>query len=367
MDNEAKQGEADNVAVCLEAFPEPAVRYTTQDDTIILTAANERFVDLFNETEAETPFSNWWAANNVSAQDYTANEICTILTTGGAVDTTVTTGYLGGATYQLKSTHAPGPTADGTIAFSTVPDTIGTNLAGEQIASVVSHDLRNPLDVAKARTRAAKETGEPEHFERLEVAHERMERIIKDVLTLARNDEIIDPSEQIELEAVATDAWATVETGSARLTLKDDLPTLKADSDRLQRLFENLFRNSIEHSTPNTGRDSGGSSKTKTHDSAQTTTDKSGDTAAVTVEVGSIPDGFFVADDGPGIPSEIREQVFKPGHSVADNGTGLGLTIVKRIADAHDWDVATTHSGEGARFEFRNITSHSEDPDGPKS
>jgi len=59
---------------------------------------------------------------------------------------------------------------------------------------VISHDLRNPLDVAKARLRAGQETGNEDHFDHVERAHDRMEQIIQDVLTLARGSESIDPT-----------------------------------------------------------------------------------------------------------------------------------------------------------------------------
>jgi signal transduction histidine kinase len=74
----------------------------------------------------------------------------------------------------------------------------------------------------------------------------------------------------------------------------------------------------------------------------------------VTVTVGGLPDGFFVADDGPGIPPEDRERVFETGYSTSAEGTGFGLRIVREVAQAHGWDVSVTESdGGGARFEIR--------------
>ena len=78
--------------------------------------------------------------------------------------------------------------------------------------------------------------------------------------------------------------------------------------------------------------------------------------SALTVRVGALSDaeGFYVADDGEGIPAGERERVFEAGYSTTEEGTGLGLGIVDRIARAHGWeaDVASSASG-GARFEFR--------------
>jgi hypothetical protein len=81
----------------------------------------------------------------------------------------------------------------------------------------------------------------------------------------------------------------------------------------------------------------------------------------VTIRVGVTEGGFYVADDGPGIPEADREQVFEPGYSDGDGGTGLGLQIVEQIALAHGWRIALRESERGgARFEFRGVVPCSE-------
>jgi signal transduction histidine kinase len=121
------------------------------------------------------------------------------------------------------------------------------------------------------------------------------------------------------------DAWQSVETDRAALEVLDALPTVTADGDRLRRVFENLFRNAVEHAGE-----------------------------AVTVRVGALDDGFYVADDGPGVPPDERAAVFDPGHSTGDGGTGLGLAIVERVVAAHGWDLRLRSArGGGARFEVR--------------
>ncbi|MFB6256436.1 MAG: ATP-binding protein [Haloplanus sp.] len=75
-----------------------------------------------------------------------------------------------------------------------------------------------------------------------------------------------------------------------------------------------------------------------------------------TVTVGDLSDGFFVADDGPGIPASERDSVFDTGYTTTDAGTGLGLDIVEEIASAHDWEVTVADSVDGgARFEFTGV------------
>ena len=81
----------------------------------------------------------------------------------------------------------------------------------------------------------------------------------------------------------------------------------------------------------------------------------SSDDGSVTVEVGPLADGdgFYVADDGPGIPEGERGEVFEFGYSTEEAGTGFGLAIVKEVAEAHGWTVSATESGVGgARFEI---------------
>jgi signal transduction histidine kinase len=83
---------------------------------------------------------------------------------------------------------------------------------------------------------------------------------------------------------------------------------------------------------------------------------------AVTVVVGNLNDGFYVADDGPGIPETVRNEVFEAGYSTATEGTGFGLNIVQKVVDAHGWDVQIAKSeSSGARFEFREVTTPDSD------
>ena len=194
----------------------------------------------------------------------------------------------------------------------------------EGFARTVSHDLRNPLEVAQSRLMAARETGDEIHFEKTEAAHTRIRELVEDVLTLARSGRAISGTEPVDLAAVVTDAWASVDAESARLSMEDDLGTVTADRERLQTLFENLFRNSIEHAG-----------------------------ADVTISVASTDLGFVVGDDGPGIPPDRRDEVFEAGVSTGNGTTGLGLSIVNEIAVAHGWTVSLTDSPDGgAQFEF---------------
>ncbi|WP_415378768.1 ATP-binding protein [Halosimplex sp. TS25] len=207
----------------------------------------------------------------------------------------------------------------------------------ERFASVISHDLRNPLEVALGRLEFARADGDEAHFDAVERSLYRIDDLVEDVLTLAREGETVSDPEPTDLAPVARDAWKVVETVDASLDIQTDA-TLLADGGRLQQLLENVFRNSIEHGGPD---------------------------VAVTVGDLGVRQGFFVADDGPGVPEGDRDSVFDPGYSTSEDGTGLGLSIVRTIAEAHGWEVDVTEGDAGgARFEFGEVGDDALDRDG---
>jgi PAS domain S-box-containing protein len=201
----------------------------------------------------------------------------------------------------------------------------------EEFASIVSHDLRNPLSVASGYLELAREGGTPEQFDRIENALDRMDRLIGDLLYLARRGEEIGATEPVDLREAAAAAWAVVDDGegSATLRIDDGVEPILADEDRLRQLLENLFRNAVEHGGP-----------------------------GVTVGVVPLESGFAVEDDGPGVPADLRESVFRRGYSTREGNSGFGLYIVRQIADAHGWTATVGASDAGgARFEFTDVGS----------
>ena len=196
----------------------------------------------------------------------------------------------------------------------------------EQFASVVSHDLRNPLTVAEGHLEHVRTEHDDERLEEIDWALDRMDTLIEELLTLARDGDQIGQLEPIDLAALTRNCWRNVATAEA--TLRADIDrSIQADRGRLRQLLENLIRNAIEH---------GGDD--------------------VTVTVGELDDGFSIEDDGSGIPEGDRESVFDTGYSTSESGTGFGLTIVEQVADAHDWDVTVSESETGgARFEISGV------------
>ncbi|WP_276258396.1 PAS domain-containing protein [Haloglomus litoreum] len=233
----------------------------------------------------------------------------------------------------------------------------------DEFASIVSHDLRNPLNVAQGHLELAQETGDADHLDAVAAAHERMSTLIEELLELGREGEAVDDPGPVALADVAEAGWRNVDTPGADLRLETDL-LIRADAGRLQRLFENLVRNSVEHGSTGSRPQADDSVEHGTpedvaaEDGGADTEADADDDPAVTVTVGDLPDGtgFYVADDGPGIPPEQRDAVLDAGVSTTVGGTGFGLSIVRRIAEAHGWEVAVTESeAGGARIEFRGV------------
>lgn len=194
----------------------------------------------------------------------------------------------------------------------------------EEFASVLSHDLRNPLSVAQAQVSLAREFGDEEYFDSVEDALARIDSLVDDLLAQAREGRAVE-TESCSLQSVAEDAWDGVVPADASVVLPSRTWQVEADASRLRQALENLVRNSIEHS---------------------------GEDATVTVGVLEDESGFFVADDGPGFPTDVLRR----GAPGPEEGH-YGLHVVERVADAHGWTVRFTNAADGgARVEFRDVS-----------
>jgi PAS domain S-box-containing protein len=197
----------------------------------------------------------------------------------------------------------------------------------KEFTDILAHDLRNPLNVVEGNLHQYLETGEEEHLRTVEDTTARMGRLVEDLLRVARQGVVVDDPQPVDLEPVVVMAWEGT-GGLAQATLEyESVRRVSGDADRLCELFENVFRNATEHA----GED-------------------------VRVRVGPLANGFFVEDDGPGIPPDRRERVFEHGFTTREDGSGYGLSIVRTIVNAHGWDVRVTEGTDGgARFEITGI------------
>lgn len=206
----------------------------------------------------------------------------------------------------------------------------------ERLAQIVSHDLQTPLSTAEKLTgllRADLGAVDPaveQSLEDLETTHQRLREFADHLPRLARESTGVGKATICDLQTIAEAAWSVVETGVLDLQIESTC-RLSGDPSRLQRVFENLFQNTVTHGV-------------EAVDSDQSYT-------ATTVRVGATDNGFYIADDGPGIRPEQRDELFEYGMSTG-SGSGFGLAIVRTITEAHGWTIGAVDSNTGgARFE----------------
>jgi PAS domain S-box-containing protein len=196
----------------------------------------------------------------------------------------------------------------------------------DRFAETLVHEIRNPLSLVLGHLQQATEGKSTEHLDQARRAARRIDDLIDEMLELARTGTAVGAPTAVDLEEAARRAWNRVDDSEATLRLTTDR-TVAADEGRLIALLGNLFENAIDHTD-----------------------------GEVSVHVGELEAerGFFVADDGSGIPADERERIREWGWTDSETGTGYGLAIVGRIVEAHGWtlDVTEAESG-GARFEIR--------------
>ncbi|TKX69720.1 HAMP domain-containing sensor histidine kinase [Halorubrum sp. SP9] len=193
----------------------------------------------------------------------------------------------------------------------------------ERLAGFLSHDLRNPLSVARGYVDLARETGDTERLAAAEGAFGRIESMIDEALVMARDpDEVETADAAVDLAELAADCLESGDPGDqpadADLVVDDPGP-VAGDPTLLRRAVGNLIGNAFEH-----GDDD------------------------VTVRVGIDDRGVYVADDGPGLPADERDRAALTDFGVSPRGgTGIGLAIVERVAAAHGWTLDVDESASG--------------------
>ncbi|WP_424015942.1 ATP-binding protein [Halorubrum xinjiangense] len=211
----------------------------------------------------------------------------------------------------------------------------------KEFTDILAHDLRNPLNVIEGNLTLYEETGDEKHLERIDETTDRMARLVDDLLRVARQGNVVSDPKPTDIGEVVDAAWRDLNTGSGAKLQYEPVRSVSSDPDRLRELFENLFRNCVEHGSTSSRAEPG---------------DGEGGDGAVTVRVGPLDTGFFVEDDGPGIADGHEAEVFDHGFTTRDDGHGYGLSVVRTIVNAHGWDVVATEAESGgARFEVTGI------------
>ncbi|WP_435358602.1 PAS domain S-box protein [Haloarchaeobius sp. DFWS5] len=331
---EALRRERDLVERVVETSPVGIVIFSPEGNVVRANRRAAVLLDLTKEEiESRTYRSDEWTildeeGNQIPKEEYV---IVQVVEHGEPVYAKRETYVAPNGQHRVISVSgAPILAADGSvervvIAFEDITELKRHNDRLEEFASVVSHDLRNPLMVARTSLELARERDNPEDFDRIASALERMDTLIDDLLTLARKGRRVEETQSVALAPLVQSTWESIPFDDAHLEVAFEEYSLEADEARLRQLLENLLSNAVEHG---------------------------GDGVTVTVGLLAADAGFYVADDGPGITCDQLENVFEHGYSTGDCGTGFGLSIVKSIAEAHGWTVTASESADGgARFD----------------
>jgi signal transduction histidine kinase len=270
------------------------------------------------------------------------------LATIGIAVTLVATGLLGASVTELIRRVVTDEVARTTLSrmYREAEETID---AREQVLKIVSHDLRNPLHTismcASLLLDVPMTPGDQSgHLTRIKRAGERMNRLIQDLLDVAKLEagRVGIDARELQVAPLVREAHEMLAPLAAEKSLQldyavaDGLPSLTADAGRVLQVLSNLVGNAIKF-TPKGGR--------------------------IQIRADSAPGGvrFSVTDTGPGIPPEQLTKLFGQfwqGNPADRRGIGLGLTIAKGIVDAHGGRIwVESRVGEGTTFYFTLATA----------
>ena len=219
-------------------------------------------------------------------------------------------------------------------------ETEGALVRQREFVADASHELRTPLTSVLANLELLEEelTGEQREAAASALrSSRRMRRLVADLLLLARADAGREaPHAPVDLSEIVTEAAAELEPVAGDHELSISAPAgahVDGARDELHRLVLNLMENALRHTDPGTAVE-----------------------ASVERRNGEIV--LSVEDDGPGIPVDLRDKVFERfyrGAGDRSGSSGLGLSIVRAVAESHKGSVRLEEplDGRGARFVVR--------------
>ena|GEM_PF-2900312 len=212
----------------------------------------------------------------------------------------------------------------------------------DEVLGIVSHDLRNPLTSVLLSASLLEEAAEGEVKEQIQiikVAAQRMQRLIRDLLDVARMEGSrltlkLQPVDSREVAMRACEEHRPIASQRGQSIVCEvpaGLPPICGDHDRILQLFGNLLGNAVKF-TPDGGR------------------------ILVTARQDGSVIEYSVKDNGPGIPERDLPHVFErywQAKKTAHLGAGLGLAIARGIAESHGGSVSVANSVDGgAVFSF---------------
>jgi two-component system, NtrC family, sensor histidine kinase PilS len=205
-----------------------------------------------------------------------------------------------------------------------------------RLTASIAHEVRNPLSAINQAAQLLEEDGAvaPEGTRLLSMIRnnaKRIDRIVGEVLQLNRRDrqqpETVPFGEFMRLLTEEIVQAENIPPGGVVMQISDDLLVI-FDRGHLNQIVWNLVRNAWQHCQKNEG------------------------SIRIIARAGYMGDAVIceLADDGPGIPAELRPQIFEPFFTTRPGGTGLGLYIARELADANGAALELLPKGPGANF-----------------
>jgi two-component system sensor histidine kinase AtoS len=222
-----------------------------------------------------------------------------------------------------------------------------------EMSAVVAHEIRNPIasiaaGVEYLAAKMPKDSPEMQGAAMIQGEIQRVNRILEDILSVARPFQLNLSTENLSdiIEDVIQRCQPQIKESQVTISTihTPDLPTFKIDRQRLEQVFTNLIINAIQ------AIQSSGHQAEERKLTLQT---------GVATQAGSIrqkgkpPEQVIItiADTGPGIPNDVRQRIFEPFFTTKARGTGLGLTVARRIVEEHRGTIKIEgNEGQGTRF-----------------
>ena len=205
-----------------------------------------------------------------------------------------------------------------------------------ELATMVAHDLRNPLQAIATANHCVRKATQDLGNEKMHLLVQRIDDAVKYSDKIIKN--LLDYSENIRLDLIEMNPDLIINHALSRITIPEQIkvikrtsqePKIKVDIDRLNRVIVNLVSNAFD-AMPNGGE--------------------------LTISSRKVRDYLELSfsDTGVGISKEKMDRLWTPFVTTKAKGMGLGLPISKRIIDAHGGDIQVeTQKGKGTTFTIR--------------
>ncbi|HOD54126.1 MAG TPA: ATP-binding protein [Candidatus Cloacimonadota bacterium] len=222
----------------------------------------------------------------------------------------------------------------------------------ERFVYTVSHDLRSPLISLKGFTNFLKQDIMSEHSEkalndiqRIEFSADKMASLIEDLLEVSRAGRIMRAFTSVNLEHTVQDVLSIIQifiqTKKAQIIIDTPLPDITGDKQKIRQLYQNLIENAIKYTPPER-------------------------TPQVHLGFNQGLNAFYVSDNGIGISEEYKDTIYDVFKKLSGDstGSGIGLSIVKRIIESHHGKIwYESQLDEGTCFYFTLDLNHPEQID----